>query len=205
MDQQTPKQRAGGWMAALAALALVAAPAAAGAQASTSTKSAPTTASTSATVSTSVTVQSIDVSSRHIMVQLPSGETEVLQVSPAFQRLGELKPGDKIKATYYAEVAFAITDPSKPLPEDTDTVLAARASKDEAPAAAVARNSVVTGRVLSIDLPGSKVKVVNAKGGEVHDLDVTTPEGKQFLSKLKVGDTVTAHVKEALLVSVDKE
>jgi hypothetical protein len=203
MDQQTLKLRAGGWMAALAALALAAAPAAAGAQTTKSTKTTPN--STSATVSASVTVQAIDVASRHIMVTMPSGDTETLKVSPAFQRLGDLKPGDKIKATYYAEVAFAITDPGKPLPEDTDTVLAARASKDEAPAAAVARNSTVTGRVLAIDMLGSKVKVVNAKGGEVHELDVTTPEGKQFLSKLKVGDQVTAHIKEALLVSVDRE
>jgi hypothetical protein len=203
MDQQTLKQRAGGWMAALAALAVAAAPAAAGAQATQSSKSTPN--STSVTVSASVTVQAIDVASRHIMVKMPSGDTETLKVSPAFQRLGDLKPGDKIKATYYAEVAFAITQPGKPLPEDTDTVLAARASKDEPPAAAVARNSTVTGRVLAIDMPASKVKVVNAKGGEVHELDVTTPEGKQFLSKLKVGDQVTAHIKEALLVSVDRE
>jgi hypothetical protein len=203
MDQQTLNLRAGGCIAAMAALVLVAAPAAASAQATQSTTSTPN--SRSATVSTSVTVQAIDVASRHILVKLPSGETETLQVSPAFQRLGDLKPGDKIKATYYAEVAFSIAEAGKPLPEDTDTVLAARASKDEAPGAAAARRAVVTGAVLAIDVPNSKVKVVNAKGGEVHDLDVTSPEGKKFLSKLKVGDKVTAQVKEALLISVDRE
>jgi len=203
MAQQTHTHRAGGWMAAMAALALVAAPAAAGAQTSKSTKSTPT--STSTTLSTSVTVQSIDVASRHIMVKLPSGDTAVLKVSPAMQRLGELKPGDKIKATYYAEVAYSLAEAGKPLPEDTDTVVAARASKDEAPGAVITSRATVTGAVLAVDVPGSKVKVVNPKGGEVHELDVTTPEGKQFISKLKVGDKVTARVKEALLVSVDRE
>jgi hypothetical protein len=203
MAQQTHTLRAGGWMAALAALALVAAPAAAGAQTSKSTKSTPN--STSTTLTTSVTVQSIDVASRHIMVKLPSGDSAVLKVSPAMQRLGELKPGDKIKATYYAEVAYSLAEAGKPLPEDTDTVVAARAGKDEAPGAVIASRATVTGAVLAVDVPGSKLKVVNPKGGEVHEIDVTTPEGKQFMSKLKVGDKVTARVKEALLVSVDRE
>lgn len=202
MDQQTLKQRAGGLMAAMATLALVAAPAAAGAQTTKSTKSTPTTTSTQ--ISTSATVQSIDVASRHIMVKLPSGDIEVLKVSPAMQRLGELKPGDKIKATYYAEVAYAIAEPGKPLPEDTDTVVAARATEGE-PAGLVASRATVTGAVLAIDKAESKLKVVNPKGGEVHELEVTTPEGKSFMSKLKVGDKVTARVKEALLISVDRE
>ena len=43
----------------------------------------------------------------------------------------QLKPGDKLKATYYAEVAYAISQPGKPLPEDTDTVFTARPAKGE--------------------------------------------------------------------------
>jgi hypothetical protein len=143
------------------------------------------------------------MASRHITVKLPSGETEVLKASPDLQRLSDVKAGDKLKATYYAEVAFAISEPGKPLPENTDTVFAARAAKGEAPAGLVASHKVVTGAVLKIDVPGSKVKVVNVNGGEVHDLDVATPEGKQLLAKLKVGDKVTAYITEALLVSVD--
>jgi hypothetical protein len=203
MDQQTLTRRAGGLMAAMAALALAAAPAAASAQTTTSTKSTPT--SRSAQISTSATVQSIDGPGRHITVKLPSGETRVLKVPPAFKRFGELKVGDKIKATYYAEVAFSISQPGKPLPENTDTVVAARATDSETPAGLVASRAVITGAVLAIDVPGSKVKVVNPKGGEVHELDVTTPEGKAFLAKLKVGDKVTAQVNEALLISVDRE
>jgi Cu/Ag efflux protein CusF len=202
MDQQTLKQRAGGLMAAAAALVLAAAPAAASAQTTVSTSSTPT--SRSAQISTTVTVQSVDVASRHITVKLPSGETEVLKAPAEFKRLGDLKPGDNIKATYYAEVAFAISQPGKPLPEDTDTVFTARAAKGEAPAGLVANHRVVTGAILKIDVPGSKVKVVNVNGGEVHDLDVATPEGKALLAKLKVGDKVTAYISEALLISVDR-
>jgi hypothetical protein len=201
MDQQTHTLRARGVMTALAALALVAAPAVA--QTTKSTTSTPTT--TTREISTSATVQSIDVASRHVMLQLPSGDTEVVKVAPEFKRFGDLKPGDKIKATYYAEVAYSLADPGKPLPEDTDTVVAARALDGSTPAGVVSSRATVTGAVLAIDVPGSKVKVVNPKGGEVHELDVTTPQGKAFLSKLKVGDKVTARVTEALLISVDRD
>jgi Cu/Ag efflux protein CusF len=200
MDQHTLKHF-GGLTAAMAAFAVAAAPAAIS-QTTLSTKSTPT--STSAQISTTVTVESVDVASRHITVKVPSGETETLKVSPELRRLGDIKPGDKLKATYYAEVAYAISQPGKPLPEDTDTVFTARAAKGEVPAGLVASHRVLTGAVLKIDLPGSKVKVVNVKGGEVHELDVATTEGKQLLAKLKVGDKVTAYVSEALLVSVDR-
>ncbi len=202
MDQTNPKWNAGGLAAAMAALTLVAAPAVATAQTTLSTKSTPT--STSAQISTTVTVQSIDVASRHLTVKLASGDIETLKVSPEMRNLDQLKPGDKLKATYYAEVAYAISQPGKPLPEDTDTVFTARAAKGEVPAGLIASHKVLTGAVLKIDLPGSKVKVVNVKGGEVHELDVATDEGKALLAKLKVGDKVTAYVSEALLVSVDR-
>jgi hypothetical protein len=201
MDQTTSKQRAGAIAAAIAALALATAPAA---MAQTTISKKTTTTSQSAQITTAVTVESVDVANRHLTVKSPSGETMVLKVSPALRRLGDLKPGDKLKATYYAEVAYAISQPGKPLPEDTDTVFTARAAKGEVPAGLVASHSVVTGAVLNIDVPGSKVKVVNVKGGEVHELDVATDEGKALLAKLKVGDKVTAYITEALLVSAER-
>jgi hypothetical protein len=201
MDQTTSKQRAGAIASAIAGLALAAAPAAM-AQTTISTKT--TTTSQSAQISTAVTVESVDVANRHLTVKSPSGETMVLKVSPALKRLGDLKPGDKLKATYYAEVAYAISQPGKPLPEDTDTVFTARAAKGEVPAGLVATHSTLTGAVLKIDVPGSKVKVVNVKGGEVHELDVATDEGKALLAKLKVGDKVTAYITEALLISAER-
>ncbi len=58
--------------------------------------------------------------------------------------------------------------------------------------------------MLDIDPTAAKLKVVSPKGGEVHDLDVVTPEGKQLMAKLKVGDKVTAYITEALVIALDK-
>ena len=155
-------------------------------------------------VSTTVTVMAVDAASRHLLVQLPDGKPHSLKVAPQVRGFNEVKPGDKIVAHYFLETAYAVSEPGKPLPEDTQAMVAARAAKGEAPAAVVTSHVIVTGAVLAIDVKGATLKVVSPKGGEVHDFDVVTAEGQKLLAKLKVGDKITAYVTEALLVSLDK-
>ena len=45
-------------------------------------------------------------------------------------------------------------------------------------------------------------RIVNPKGGEVHKVEITREDGKKAMSRLKVGDKITAYVTESLLVSV---
>ena len=197
MNPQTPRRRAARWAAAATVLALAASPVAGIA------KDAPT-ASQSQQVSVSVTVMAVDAAGRHLLVKDPQGEVHTLKVAPEVRGFSAVKPGDKIAAHYYVEAAYAVSEPGKPPPKDAQTLLAARAAKGELPAAVIANHIVVTGAVLAVDRAAAKVKVVNPKGGEVHEFDVVTPEGRQFMAKLKVGDQVTAYVTEALVVSLDK-
>lgn len=197
MYPHTPGRRAIRLTVAAAVLALAAEPAAALAQGAS-------TVGSSVQASTSVTVTAVDPVSRHLTVQGPDGKPFTLKVGPEVRGFSAVKPGDKIAATYYRETAYAVSEPGKPLPKDTETILAARAAKGEAPAAIIANHIVVTGAVLEIDPQAAKLKVVSPKGGEVHDVDVVTPEGRQLMAKLKVGDKVTAYVTEALAISLDK-
>lgn len=193
MNPHTPSRRAA-VLTAVAILALAASPAAVLAQG----------LSRSEQINTSVTVMAVDAVGRHLLVKGPDGKPFTLKVSPQVQGFSAVKPGDKIAATYYRETAYAVSEPGKPLPKDTETILAARAAKGEAPAAIVANHIVVTGAVLDIDPAANKLRVVSPKGGEVHDFNVATPEGRQLMAKLKVGDKVTAYVTEALVISLDK-
>jgi Cu/Ag efflux protein CusF len=197
MNPHPPGRRAVHLAVAAAILALAAAPAAALAQ------GAPT-AGGSIKASTSVTVLAVDAASRHLLVKGPDDKPFTLKVGPEVRAFTAIKPGDKIAATYYRETAYAISEPGQPLPKDTETTLAGRAAKGEAPAALIANHIVVTGAVLAIDPQAGKVKVVSPKGGEVHDFDVVTPEGRQLMAKLKVGDKITAYVTEAVVISLDK-
>ena len=198
MKPHTPVRRAVRMAAAAAILVLASSPAAVLAQ------GAPTAVGGSVQASTSVTVMAVDASTRHLLVKGPDDKPFTLKVGPEVRGFSAVKPGDKIAATYYRETAYAISEPGKPLPQDTETTLAARAARGEAPAAIVANHIVVTGAVLAIDPQAAKVKVVSPKGGEVHDIDVVTPEGRRLMANLKVGDKVTAYVTEALVISLDK-
>jgi exosome complex RNA-binding protein Csl4 len=151
-----------------------------------------------------VTVVSIDRTTRHMVVRKASGETAALKVPPEVRNFDNLQPGDTISATYSIETEYALSPPNKPLPKDTQTLIAARAEKGELPAAVVANHMIVTGAVLGVDMANHTVKVVSPQGGEVHTVDVKSAEGRRLMGQLKPGDKITAYVTESLLMSASR-
>jgi hypothetical protein len=153
------------------------------------------------TVSESVTVQSVDTATRHLVVKRPSGELVSLKVPAEARNLGRLKPGDSITTSYYREVEIALLPPGKAPPQDAATVVTGRAQEGQMPAGLVASRIVVTGAVVGLDHKTHVLKIVSPSGGEVHEFTVVDPQGLKMMSKLKVGDKITAYVDEALLIS----
>ena len=78
-----------------------------------------------------VTVKSVDMASRRLVVTTAAGEDITMKAPPEIQRLGDIKPGDKIRTTYTAEVELVLSQPNQPLPEDAQTVVAARVAKGD--------------------------------------------------------------------------
>ncbi len=154
------------------------------------------------TTTKTVTVKSVDASTRHIEVTDAAGDTYTLKAPAAVRNFSQIKPGDKIKATYTIETEYVLSSPNSPLPANSETTIAARAAKGELPAAVVANHMVVTGNVLGIDLAAHTIKIVNKDGGQVHTIYVRNAERQKLLPKVKVGDTITAYITEALLLSV---
>lgn len=155
-------------------------------------------------VSESVTVQSVDLATRHLVVKRPSGELESLKVPPEVTNFKQLKPGDAINAHYYRETELALVPPGKAPPKDSAAVISARAPEGSMPAGAAASHIVVTGAILGIDHQKHRLKVVNPKGGEVHEFTVEDPQGQKLMSKLKVGDKVTAYITEGVLIEAKR-
>lgn len=150
-----------------------------------------------------VTVVSVDPATRRLVVRKESGETESLKVPPEVRNFQNLKPGDTITATYYLATEFALSPPNKPLPEDTETIIAARAKQGELPAAVIANRVVVTGAVLAVDTQAHTLKVVSPQGGQVRTFAVASPEGRRLMGQLKPGDKITAYITEGLLISTE--
>ncbi|MBV8681581.1 MAG: hypothetical protein JO111_01810 [Caulobacteraceae bacterium] len=151
-----------------------------------------------------LTVKSVDTATRHLVVTDTSGKDFSLKAPASVQNLDQLKPGDRIKATYALETEFALSPPNGKLPPNTQTVIAARAAKGDLPAGIVANHIVITGAIIGIDMTNHTLKVVNPKGGMVHTISVQRPEGRAAMAKLKVGDYVTAYITEGLLISTTR-
>lgn len=152
-------------------------------------------------VTATATISAIDPATRHVVMTSPSGEKFTLKAPASMRNFDKLQVGQKVTATYVVDMAFVLSPPNGKLPPDTETTMAARAAKGDLPAGIVANHIVFTGAILGIDKTANTLKVVSPKGGQVHTIDVTTPAGRAALSKLKVGDKVTAYITEAMLLS----
>jgi Cu/Ag efflux protein CusF len=149
-------------------------------------------------------IQTIDPSSREVTLQGRSGNSVTVTVGPMV-RLDLLKVGDTVNAKYYRSVAFELSrpQPGNAAPESNDQMTQITAQPVQAPGGVGVRLTKVSGLVVGMDMAAHSIDVVNPSGGGVYTINVTDPARIAMLSQLKVGDTITAVVSQALAVSID--
>jgi hypothetical protein len=149
-------------------------------------------------------ITAIEPGKRWITLMGASGQQVTVVAGPNV-RLDMLKVGDRVNATYYRSVGFLVTPPSGgsgvPVSDDQATQLLAQQA--QAPGGVGVRLIKVQGTVVGIDMASHSVDLVNPSGGGIYTISVTDPARIAMLGSLKVGDTVTAVVSEALAVSVE--
>jgi hypothetical protein len=116
-----------------------------------------------------------------------------------------LKVGDAVNAKYYRSVAFVVNAPQSgnKAPTSDDEINQIIARPVEAPGGVGLRVTKISGTVVGIDMAAHSIDVVNPSGGGIYTLDVTDPARIAMLGNLKVGDTITAVVSQALAVSIE--
>ena len=157
----------------------------------------------SETITARATVKAIDQQTRTVTLQGADGNTVVLKVGPEVQNLAQVNPGDTVIAHYHTSTAYVLSPAGAKLPDDSLTVGAARAEPGQLPAGAVATKLVVTGLVVAVDAVHHTISLVDPAGGAIRTIDVVTEAGRQNLSRVRVGDTITAIITEAVLVGVE--
>lgn len=144
-------------------------------------------------------ITAVDPATRKLTLADRSGKTITLTAGPGV-RLDMLKVGDTVDAQYYRSVAFVVSPPGAPAPKDEMEQALARPVS--APGGISMSVTQISGLVVGIDLNAHSIEVVNPQGGEVVTINVTNPERQAMLPMLKVGDTITAVISQALAVSV---
>lgn len=169
------------------------------------TSQPPQPATVESTEEVSATVEAIDVQKRLLSLVGPDGEKITVEVAPQVRNLPQVKVGDRVVARYYKALAAELRSrgdgtgsTQAPVYEATAT----RAAEGERPAAMVGAQSRQTVRVTSVD---TKNNVVNFYGsdGLARSVPVSSPQGKEFISKLKAGDEVELTYTEAVALSVE--
>ena len=144
-------------------------------------------------------IKTIDPATRRVTLDGRSGRSITLVAGPNV-RLEMLKEGDAVEAQYYRSVAFFVSQPGSKVPEDEISHVITRPT--EAPGGIGTQVTRVSGLVVGIDLTAHSVDLVNPQGGAVFTVNVVDPSRQARLPELKVGDTITAVVSEALAVSI---
>ena len=154
-----------------------------------------------------VTVQAritaIDRTTGAVTLRSRSGSSATVIAGPAV-RLDLLKPGQTVNADYYRSVGFVVTSPQggRGTPISNGRVTAMLAQPLHSPGGVAIRVAQVSGTVVGIDRAAHSIDVVSPSGGGVYTLDVTDPARIAALPLLKIGDTVTAVVSQAIAISI---
>lgn len=153
----------------------------------------------------SATVEAIDVSTRMVSLRGPDGDVITVQVTPEARNLEQVKVGDRVVARYYQALAAELRRRGDDSGETEAPVVetdVGRAAAGARPGGIVGAQSRQTVRITDVD---KKNHIVSFYGsdGLARALPVRTPQGQEFISKLKTGDEVEVTYTEAVALSVE--
>ena len=157
----------------------------------------------SQTITTRAKVQAIDLATREVTLLGPEGNAFTVHAGDAVRNLDKVKVGDTVAATYYASIVLVLSAPGTQVPDNQVNAAVARAGKGQMPAGALGTKVIVTGTVVAVDLANHTISLVDPSGGRVHTFDVTDPRRRAALSRVKVGDSLTAIGTEAFAITLE--
>jgi hypothetical protein len=155
-------------------------------------------------VSLQAKITAINPETRAVTLASATGNQVSVTAGPNV-RLEMLKVGDTVNAQYYRSVAFEVVPPTpgNQAPVSNDWLQQIIAQGAQTPGGVGVRVTQIQATVVGIDLAANSIDVVNPSGGGVYTVRVTNPARIPMLSELKVGDTVSAVVSQAVAVSIE--
>ena len=145
----------------------------------------------------SAVIKSINAPKRSVTLQTQDGRTKKLTAGPAVEKFDQLRAGDTVKVNY-TEILAIYLEKDAAARVNVATGLARK--EDGTPGAALFGESKITLKVLELDKAARRVKL------ELPDTTVREAVVRDGvdLSKVKVGDSVTASIAKALVIEVAK-
>ncbi len=148
--------------------------------------------STVTTYSADARITAVDPNARTVSLAFTNGATATRQVSPSVANFAQAKVGDMVSLAFEDRLTFVLSGPNTKTPRDRDMNVTVAAGGGGSVAGASAGQSVNTWWVTAVNPSAGTISLINPGGGEVRTYNVTTPEGRAQLPRVKPGDSVTA-------------
>ena len=154
-------------------------------------------------VTTRAKVDAVDPATRAVTLIGADGRRFTVIAGPRVINFARIKAGDRVLAHYQESVAYVLSPPSAKAPPSSITTTETAAPAGAAPAGSVGAKLVVTGLVIAVDPARHVIRVVDPTGGAVTTAHVSGADAIRNLGQIKVGDTITAVVSQALALAIE--
>jgi hypothetical protein len=148
-------------------------------------------------------VVAVNPTTRIIALRSEDGSLFQVMAGQEVRNFGQIAAGDTLRVQYRETLAASIRPASEAAVPVEAGAAAVRAKPGAKPGAGVGAAISLRARVESIDRVRDIV-VCSLASGEMFARRVMTPEGREFVKVLKIGDTVQLDYTEAVALSIDK-
>ena len=146
-------------------------------------------------------VVAVDPAERIVTLRREDGSLFDVQAGDGVRNFDQIAVGDKLRVQYQETLAAALRPAGAGATPAEGAFAAGRAKPGARPGAGVGRAISLCVRIESIDR-ANDIVVFSLSTGELHAHRIVTPEGREFVKKLRLGDTVQLDYAEALALSI---
>jgi hypothetical protein len=156
--------------------------------------------STTTTYTAEGRITAVDAAARTVTLAMTDGSTRTVKVSQAAATLG--KVGDTVIAGLEEKRTFVLSGPNTKTPGDRSASLTAVGRMGNTVGAVAADKSVTTWWVTAVNVAGNTISLVDPGGGQIRTFSVDSAAGRENLSRVKPGDSLTAISSDIVAVSL---
>lgn len=167
------------------------------------TSSHPDRAEISSTATATAEVEKVDPSTRMLTLRREDGQLFDVLAGEAVRNFDRIAVGDALRVRYEERLAASLRPEGEGARAMEGALAAGRAPKGAKPGAGMGVAVSVSVRIESIDLRHDIV-VFSLASGELIAHRIATPEGRDFVAGLALGDTVQLDYTQALALSVEE-
>jgi Cu/Ag efflux protein CusF len=151
-------------------------------------------------ITASAKVDKVDIDKHELTLKSEEGKPFTINVPDSVSRLDNVKPGDKVRVSFYESVAVSLKKPGTAQIGEEKTTAMGKAAGN-LPGGAVAQQITTTAKITNVS-PSKDELTIEGPGGKSNTIKVDDPQVQSQLSRLKVGDKIQTTYTQAMATSV---